>query len=384
MLPSLSTRFNYVKKTVFSLLLTLLVAACSSESKPSIGTAANTAAIATSAVYRPFLVTTLAGETFAHSHADGQGRAAHFDFPCDVVIAPTGLLYVADAGTSTIRQITPQGLVTTLAGKADHTGSLDGRGEQALFNQPTGMAIDRAGTLYVADQLNHTIRKVTAAGVVTTLAGKPGSPGNTDGKGSTARFHAPSGVAVDPAGMVYVADITNHTIRKITPAGVVTTLAGQAGQGGRVDGPGNTARFYYPGGLTCDAAGTLYVFESPSVNLRKITPQGVVSTLPIHNYSVAPQATRGIDGVAVDKKGSIYLTDAFNHLVLKVTPAGNADRLAGQVGVYGDRDGLTLSEASFNGPGGIAVDATGKVYVADNLNGTIRVIQQAQTKNVAR
>lgn len=373
-----------MKRTVFALLFSLLVAACSSESKPGIGTAANTVVGATSAAFKPLLVTTLAGETFAHGYADGQGRAAHFNFPCGVVLAPTGMLYVADAGNHTIRQITPQGLVTTLAGQAGRTGSLDGSGEKALFNQPNGLAIDRAGTLYIADQLNHTIRKITAAGLVTTLAGKPGSPGNTDGKGSAARFHAPSGVAVDTAGMVYVADITNHTIRKITPAGVVTTLAGQAGQGGRVNGPGNVARFYYPGGLTCDAAGVLYVVESPGVNLRKITPAGVVSTLSIHNNSVAPEATRGIDGVAVDKTGNIYLTDAFNHLVLKATPAGNADRLAGQVGVYGDRDGLALSEASFNGPGELAVDATGKVYVADNLNGTIRVIQHAQTQNVAR
>jgi len=375
-----------MKETIFLLLLTLFVAACSSESTSSVAArAANAVASDTSAaVYEPFFVATLAGETFAGGSADGQGRAARFDFPSDIVIAPTGMLYVSDAGNNTIRQITPEGLVTTLAGKAGSTGSLDGTGASARFNQPTGMTIDRAGTLYVADQLNHTIRKITATGVVTTLAGKPGSAGSADGKGGTARFHAPSGLAVDAAGTVYVADITNHTIRKITPAGIVTTLAGQAGQRGRVDGQGSTARFSDPGGVAIDAAGILYVFDSPSVNLRKITPEGVVSTLSIHNYSVSPQAIRGIDGVAVDKTGFIYLTDAFNHLVLKVTPGGDAKTLAGQVGVHGDRDGLALTVASFNGPGGLAVDASGKVYVADNLNDNIRVIQQAQPKDAVR
>ena len=134
--------------------------------------------------------------------------------------------------------------ITTLAGRAGSAGSADGTGSAARFYYPRGVAVDSAGNVYVADTGNHTIRKVTPAGVVTTLAGLAGSSGSADGTGSAARFNYPPGVAVDSAGNVYVADTGNHTIRKVTPAGVVTTLAGLAGSSGSADGTGSAARFY--------------------------------------------------------------------------------------------------------------------------------------------
>src|SRR5207249_4813510 len=140
-------------------------------------------------------------------------------------------------------------VVTTLSGLGGSFGSLDGTGNSALFRGPSAVAVDNAGSVYVAEQVNHTIRKVTPAGVVTTLAGLAGSGGSLDGTGNAALFRGPSAVAVDNASSVYVAEQVNHTIRKVTPARVVTTLAGRAGISGSADGMGNDARFNYPSGI---------------------------------------------------------------------------------------------------------------------------------------
>src|SRR5207245_4199618 len=152
--------------------------------------------------------------------------------------------------------------LTTLAGLAGSTGTADGTGSAARFNDPSGVATDSSGNVYVADYYNSTIRKITPAGVVTTLAGLAGNPGSGDGTGSVAQFFYPVGVATDSSGNVYVADSLNHTIRKITPAGVVTTLAGLAGSFGSADGTGSAARFYYPQGVATDSSGNVYVADS--------------------------------------------------------------------------------------------------------------------------
>src|SRR2546429_602127 len=176
---------------------------------------------------------------------------------------------------------------TTLAGNAG-PGSTDGTVSVARFNQPQGVAVDQAGNIYVADSFNNTIRKVTQAGVVTTLAGLAGSSGSADGSGSTARFtlyyaanSVPGGgVAVDNVGNIYVADTYNNTIRKVTPGGVVTTLAGRAGDPGigSADGPGSVARFYQPQGLAVDSADNVYVADSGNSTIRKVTTTGVGTT----------------------------------------------------------------------------------------------------------
>src|SRR5439155_1556238 len=178
------------------------------------------------------------------------------------------------------------GVVTTLAGLAGSSGSAAGTGSAARFNVPSGVAVDSEGNVYVAegdvnvaDAFNNTIRKVTPAGVVTTLAGLAGSSGSADGTGSAARFYKPFGVAVDSASNVYVADTYNATIRKVTPAGVVTTLAGLAGTPGSADGTGSAGRFYYPDGMVFDREGNVYVADAVNLTIRKVTPAGVVTTL---------------------------------------------------------------------------------------------------------
>jgi sugar lactone lactonase YvrE len=197
-----------------------------------------------------------------------------------VAVDSAGNVYVADSSNFTIRKVTPAGVVTTLAGLAGSYGSADGTGSAARFSAASGVAVDSMGNVYVADTGNNTIRKVTPAGVVTTLAGLAGSSGSADGTGSAARFNSPQGVAVDGSGSVYVADHSNNTIRKVTPVGtnwVVRTLAGLAGPQsetfyGSADGTGSAARFSNPYGVAVDGAGNLYVADSSNNTIRKGYP----------------------------------------------------------------------------------------------------------------
>ncbi|HKS37373.1 MAG TPA: NHL repeat-containing protein, partial [Verrucomicrobiae bacterium] len=224
-------------------------------------------------------VTTLAGLAGNAGSVDGTGSAARFKFPLGLAVDGVGNVFVADTSNSTIRKVTPAGLVTTLAGLADNNGYADATGTAARFNYPAGVAADSSGNVYVADAINHTIRKVTSTGVVTTLAGLAGGPGSVDGIANAARFNYPAGVALDSAGNLYVADEMNHTIRKVTPAGEVTTLAGLAGSNASADGAGRNARFYEPRGVAVDSAGNTYVADSNNHRIRKVTPTGEVTTL---------------------------------------------------------------------------------------------------------
>ena len=327
-------------------------------------------------------VTTLAGLAGVDGSTDGTGSAARFYSPAGVAVDSSGTLYVADTYNNTIRQVTPAGVVTTLAGLAGGLGSTDGTGGDALFFYPESVAVDASGNVYVADAYNNTIRKVTPAGVVTTLAGLAESPGSADGTGSAARFNNPTGVAVDSTGNLRVADQANNTVRYVTAAGVVTTLAGVAGMGS-ADGTGSAARFYNPGGVTADSAGNLYVADANNNTIRKITPAGVVTTLAgLAGTSGSDDATGGDarfndpSGVAVDNTGNVYVADFANHTIRKITAAGEVATLAGLAGTAGSDNG-TGGAARFNYPAAVAVDSAGNVYVADMGNHTIRKVTPA-------
>ena len=214
---------------------------------------------------------TLAGLAGSSGSTDGTGSAARFNSPFSIAVDTAGNLFVADGGNHTIRKVTSAGVVTTLAGSAGSSGSTDGTGSAARFNSPEGIAVDTAGNVFVADTFNSTIRKVTSAGVVTTLAGTAGSTGSTDGTGSAARFKFPLDITVDTAGNVFVVDTENHTIRKITSAGVVTTIAGSAGNSGSTDGVGSAARFGSPKGIAVDTAGNLFVADQANHTIRSST-----------------------------------------------------------------------------------------------------------------
>ena len=314
------------------------------------------------------LVSTLAGST--EGFRDGSGRSAQFSYPVGVAVDAAGNVYVADYGNHLIRKITPEGLVSTLAGSTE--GFRDGAGTSAEFNGPTGVAVDAAGNVYVADTGNHLIRKITPEGLVSTLAGS--TEGFRDGLGTSAEFSYPIGVAVDAEGNVYVADYGNHLIRKVTPEGLVSTLAGST-EGFR-DGSGTSAEFSYPIDVAVDAAGNVYVADGDNNLIRKITPEGLVSTLAGRIWGFRDGSGTSAEfnypiGVAVDAEGNVYVANSYNHRIRKITDEGLVSTLAGSI--WGFRDGAGRS-AQFNYPYGVAVDAAGNVYVADTNNHAIRKI----------
>jgi sugar lactone lactonase YvrE len=199
-----------------------------------------------------------------------------------------GTVYVADTFNATIRKIASSGSVSTLAGSAGSRGDADGTGSAAQFNNPSGVAVDAAGNLYVADTYNETIRKVTPTGMVTTLAGSAGISGGNDGTGIYALFNQPDGVAVDASGNICVADTGNAIIRKITPGGVVITVAGLPGIAGMGDSASGVAIFNQPHGLVADGAGNIQVADAGNAAIRKIAPDGAVTTLAL---TAAPAET---------------------------------------------------------------------------------------------
>jgi hypothetical protein len=343
-----------------------------------------------SAYSQPLSFNTLAGYA-GQGSAEGIGSNARFYNPSGVAVDGATNLYVADTVNHTIRLITPAGVASTLAGSAGVSGSADGTNSTALFNQPQGVAVDSAGNVYVADTGNQTIRQITPAGVVSTLAGLAGVSGSANGTGSNARFYQPEGVAVDKVGNVYVADTWNHTIRMVTPGGVVTTLAGSAGYSGSADATGTNAQFYQPQAVAVGSAGNVYVADTGNQTIRKITAGGAVSTLAgfAGNYGSANGTGTnaqfyGPAGVAVDGFGNLYVADYFNQTLRKVTAAGVVSTLAGSAGNFGSADG-TNSTVRFWNPTGVAVSGTNTVtvYVADAGNSTIRALILAGTNWVS-
>jgi len=308
----------------------------------------------------PYAITTLAGTT-SGGHDDGVD--ARFYRPADVAVDAAGNFYIADTGNQTIRKRSSNGTVTTLAGLANVAGAADGVGSAARFAAPSGIAVDSGGNLYVADRDTHIIRKISAAGAVTTLAGTGGSAGSTDGSGAAARFNSPVAVAVDASGNVYVADLGNYTIRKITPAGLVSTIAGSPGQTGAADGAGANARFNGPEGLAVDPAGNLYVADTAGSSIRKISPAGDVST-----FASLSNPT----GIALDPAGNLIVS-CRNGIVRKVSPVGGVTFVAGDPNQIGTHDG-NGSTVRFSALEGIALDAAGNAYVADRDNNAIRKI----------
>lgn len=272
------------------------------------------------------LVITLAGSAHKHGTKDGAGEAARFYGPFGIAVGATGNLFVADTGNNTIRKILPDGTVSTLAGGAGQPGNSDGAWLSARFRNPWGVAVEPDGDMVVADSSNDSIRKLTTSGMVYTLAGQPGTIGCLDGFGDNAQFNNPSAVAEDAAGNIYVSDSGNDVIRKITPSRVVSTLAGSAGNAGSADGNGAAARFWNPQGLAVDGTGNIYVADTGNNTIRKISPMGQVTTiagLPGSTGSAdgsGPQARfNGPAGIAVDKNGNLYVADTNNHTVRKVT-----------------------------------------------------------------
>lgn len=319
-------------------------------------------------------VNTLAGSS--QGFLDGTGSTAKFDHPIGLATDSFGNIYVADAWNHKIRKITPAGVVITLAGSTQ--GFADGPGVAAKFNSPQGVATDASDNIYVADSSNNKIRKITPEGLVSTLAGSD-LQGFADGTGASAQFNLPIGVATDISGNVYVADQFNNKIRKITQTGVVTTLAGSTQ--GFADGIGTAAQFNNPIGIATDMSGNVYVGDIVNYKIRKITPAGIVSTLAGSTQGFADGIGAAAQfyypfGVATDATGNVYVADNNNNKIRKISPTGVVTTLAGSTPGFADGTGGT---AQFFNPQGVATDAQGNIYIsnfADFGNHNIRKITQ--------
>jgi sugar lactone lactonase YvrE len=354
---------------------------------------ATTSSIVTLKIIPAYTFIAMAGQPFIEGTNDGVGAAATFDSPRRIAQDSIGNLYVTDFGNSTIRKITPAGIVSTFAGTPGVAGTNDGNIGNALFGHPHGIAIDKMNNIYISDLATNsiqfgTIRKITPDGFVTTIAGSPTAYGTNDGIGSAALFNGPWGLGVDNEGNLIVADTVNYTIRKMTPVGtnwLVTTIAGSPDQPGLVDGTNGNAQFVAPDGVAVDAADNIYIVESGSGSagsaaVRKITPVGtnwVVTTL-VGLPTVNGLGSLGLLGspscVAVDANTNLYVVDQRYGVIDKIAPSGTnwlVATIAGVKGLTGQNKSGTGNMARFTAPHGITVDQMGNLFVVDFVGSTL-------------
>ncbi len=309
---------------------------------------------------------TLAGTGVA-GYDDRPGVLSRFSSPAGIAVDAFGALYVADRNNHRIRKVELDGTVTTLAGSSA-AGLADGLGEAAQFTQPTGIAVAPDGDIYVTD--SHRLRRVSPNGDVVTVAGA--TPGFADGVGTAALFNDPRGLAIDSLGYIYVADFGNNRVRRVTPGGVVETLAGNNFQ----------SILSRPTAVAVDQVGNVYVTDSGNHRIRRFSTDGVIVTLA---GDVVPGFSDGTgvaaqfnvpQALAMDANGTLYIADTGNNRIRLILPNGEVQTLAGQSRA-GFADGLGTA-AQLNHPRGIAVDALGNLYVADEANNRIRRLVTAQ------
>ena len=320
--------------------------------------------------------TTLAGSGGVGSD-NGPGISATFNGPWGCAVGPDGNLYVADAGNNEIRKITADGTVSTVAGTGTQ-GNNDGAAANATFNTPYGITVDNSGNIFVSELGTDNIRKITPGGMVSTFAGSPtGRVGSNDGNDTTASFNNPLGMTTDGDGNVYVADAANNIIRKITPAGVVTTIAG-TGFAGASNGSAASATFNTPLCIARDGSGNLFITEKSNYDIRKIDAGGNVTTIAGTGQAGSSDGqgtSAGFNypvGIVTDGNGNLFVTDNGYGTIRMITSAGFVATVAGN-GSQTSVDGIGYG-AGFNNPLGLSIDAGGTLYVMDFSSNKVRKV----------
>jgi trimeric autotransporter adhesin len=338
------------------------------------------------------IITTVAGTgDVGYAGDGGPATDAQFSEPGPLAVDGSGNLYIADGAR--IRKISPDGIITTIAGDGRSAYSGDGGpavgGEVSLsvYGQGLALAADSAGNLYIADLGNNRVRKISPAGMITTVAGN----GNADccysgdsGPATSAQLYVPVGVAIDRAGNLYVADTFNDRLRKVSTAGIITTVAGTGNRGNPGDGgPASSADLAWPAGLAPDDAGNLYIADSADHRVRKISADGVITTVAGNGICCGFSGDGGLAtraqldwprDVAMDGAGNLYIADTVNNRVRMVSPAGIITTVAGNGDAGYSGDGGPAINASLNLPSGVALDGAGNLYIGDTNNFRVRKV----------
>jgi sugar lactone lactonase YvrE len=303
--------------------------------------------------------------------SNGTGSTARFNGAEGIASDQQGNFYLAESSGAMIRKITAQGVVTTVAGSAGQTGSIDGAGTAARFSNPTRVAVDSGGNVYVTDTGNSTIRKISSTGVVTTIAGQPGVCGSRDGNGTQALFCNPKGITIDNSGNLLVADTKNNTIRKISPSGQVITMAGNAGVCDSADGGVAVAHFCQPSDITIDRWNNVYVADTANSTIRMIDPKGMVTTLAGSAGTCgASDGAQGASrlcspaGVTVDSNDNLYVTDTGNSTIRRI----DVNNVTTTVGGVPQQRGIVLGPlpGGLDGPIGITMDTDVSVVLTSH------------------
>ena len=324
-------------------------------------------------------VASLAGQVLVSGASNGTGTNALFSDPAAIVVDAGGNIFVADSRNHAIRKITTNGVVTTFAGQMGIPGIKDATGTNAQFNLPCGLAMDAGGNLFVSDTGNNSIRKITPAGAVSTIAGVAGTAGFGDGPTGSALFNSPLGIVIATNGTIFVADSGNQVVRAIS-GGQVSTFAGSPEIWGNANGTGTNAQFNGPVGLALDPGGNLFVSDANNDTIRKVTAGGAVTT-----YA----GLAGVDGSAdgplnsarfrspaelvFDQHGNLFVADSFNQTIREISAGGMVSTVTGVPGTAGASDGVNGAGRFFN-PYGLAVAPDGSILMTDTYNELVRVV----------
>ncbi|WP_274031869.1 NHL domain-containing protein [Streptomyces sp. MMBL 11-1] len=330
-------------------------------------------------------ISTVAGTGAAGFKGDNEPAvAAQLNRPYGIAVDSTGSLYFSDYNNHRVRKIGTDGKISTVAGAGAGYRGDSGPAVSAQLNCPREVAVDAEGRIYVTDAANHRVRVITTDGTISTVAGTGTAGFSGDGGSATqARLNYPLGVAVDSTGTLYISDHGNHRVRKITADGKISTVAGTgvAGFTGD-DGPAASAQLNRPYALAVDDADILHITDGNNHRIRKVAADGTIST-------VAGKGTAGFSGdggpatsaqlnlplgVVVDSTGTLYISDYNNHRVRKVTPDGKITTFAGKGTAGFGGDGGTAAAAQLYNPFGLAVDCVDTLYIADHLNNRIRKV----------